>query len=172
MKNNRVIISTAVLIALFFAPVPAYLLCKSSAHPVERISENEKVSKVRLLKGKSRVLVIKYDIEIEIRNGHKVLLHNVERSLRNKEIALWKIDDIGYHGGSCYEICETYVQEYNADDIEILGKIIGVPLNSVDDVVNNVEELYNLYCSFEMNGMKERIYKDKFVVKADFKKSM
>ncbi len=58
---------------------------------------------------------------------------------------------------------------YDPRDIEVLGKMLEKKIKSVDDVINNIDELYNLYKIFESNSRKEFIYKDRFLINADFK---
>lgn len=168
MKNIKITITVSII--LLFETVIIFLYFNPQYNPIEQIKENEKVIDAKILESKIRIFTIKYDIEINTNNKYKIILHNVGSSLKNRGIHLWTINNISYYGGCCYEL-EKKVTICDADDIEILGKILNIQLESVNDVIDNIEQLYNLYSIFEINRLEEHIYRGKYVIKADFRKN-
>lgn len=166
MKNIKIIITVSIIL---LSETIIILCFNPHCSLVGQIRENEKVLDVKILESKIRIFTIKYDIEINTKNKYKIILHNVGCSLKNKRIHLWTINNISYYGGCGYEL-EKKLTIYDADDIEILGKILNIQLKSVNDVIDNIEQLYNLYSIFETNRLEEHIYREKYMIKADFRK--
>ena len=158
---------------LFFVCVFFVLIimaCSSNETPSQRILKNENVTYAKVLDSKLDVFSDNYDIEIHTKSGYKIVLHKVKRSLNNKGICISYINDIGCYGGKTYEILEQARLFYDPRDIEVLGKMLCKKMQTVDDVINNIEELYDLYKIFEAHSREEFIYGDRFLIKADFKK--
>ena len=143
--------------------------CNSDESPIHRIQKNKNVIYAEILESKLDVFYDKYDIEIHTTDGYKIILHNVKWPLNNKGICISEINGICCYGGKIYEILEETKLFYDPRDIEVLGKMLEKKIKSVDDVINNIDELYNLYKIFESNSRKEFIYKDRFLINADFK---
>ena len=145
------------------------LSCNSDESPIHRIQKNNNVTYAKILESKLDVFYDKYDIEIHTTDGYKIILHKVKWPLNNKGICISEINGIGCYGGKTYEILDGAKLFYDPRDIEVLGKMLEKKIKSVDDVINNIDELYNLYKIFESNSRKEFIYKDRFLINADFK---
>lgn len=143
--------------------------CVSDETPTQRILRNKNVVSAKILKSELDVLSDKYEIEIITKDNYKIVLHKVKWSLNNKEIRISRINDIQYCGGRSYEITKDSKIFFEPNDIEVLGKMLGKDLKSVDDIIQNIQELYGLYIFFVQNSDKEFIYKEKFLINSDFK---
>ena len=135
----------------------------------ERILQNERVAEARITESEFDMPTAKYWLEIRTKNDYKIFLDNVKWSLKNKRIRVYRINDIGFHGGTIYEVTGETEILYDPDNIEVLGKMLGKDLKSVDDIINNIEELYELYAFFVPRSRGEFVYNDKFIVNADFR---
>lgn len=135
----------------------------------ERILQNERVAEARITESEFDMPTAKYWLEILTKNNYRISLSNVKWSLKNKRILVLQINDIEFDGGVIYEMAGEDNVWYHPCDIGILGKMLGKDLRSVDDIINNIEELYELYAFFVPRSRGEFVYNDKFIVNADFR---
>lgn len=165
IKNVAIYLS-AILLLIF-----GLIKCRQefpSEDIVTRIKKNEKVSRVVILDRKRVVFRDIYELEIQLKNDYRIILDNVNWSLKNKGIEIPVIYDITYHGGKVYEIEGNMRTFYKPNDVSLLGKIINRKIHTVDEIINNIEELYKLYELFETKSRTEFFYKDRFLILADF----
>ncbi|MCR5318497.1 MAG: hypothetical protein K6E22_09745 [Treponema sp.] len=162
--RNRFFFAVFLIITVIFN-----ISCVSDETPTQRIMKNKNVVSAKILKSELDVLSDKYEIEIITKDNYKIILHKVKWSLNNKGIRISQINDIHYCGGRSYEISKNSKTFFDPNDIEILGRMIGKNLKSVDDIVQNIKELYDLYIFFVQNSEREFIYKDKFLINSDFR---
>lgn len=138
--------------------------------PTERILQNEKAAEARITGREFDMPSDKYWLEICTKNDYKISLSNVKWSLKNKRILVLQINDIEFDGGLIYEMAGEDNVWYHPCDIGILGKMLGKDLKSVNDIINNIEELYALYEFLASRQNEETLYKDKFLIKRHFKR--
>lgn len=138
---------------------------------------NKDVADVEILKKEMWQEHSERIIEIQTKDGYKIFLHNVGWTLKSDDYKIDGINDIGCFGGNIYEITEEGQASYNPKSSKILEKMIGKKLDSVDDIIDSRKELYELYKLFEpksrLNWSEPRtefIYKDRFIIKADYAK--
>ncbi len=136
----------------------------------ERILKNENIADLKILGSKFIVFSDVYDVEIKMKNGDKVILHYVGKSLKNRGIEITQLNDIVCLEGRTYEIKKNKKVFYEPDDIAVLGKMLDIKLKSVGDVINHIEQLYELYELLESKSRTKFIYNDRFEVAADFKR--
>ncbi len=129
---------------------------------------NDNVSVVKILESEMDFPFYRHDVEITTKKGDKIFFHYVKWPLNNRGIQISQINDIGLFGGQIYELKGDSKILYEPDDIAVLGKMLGVKLKSVGDVIDNVEQLYELYNFFESKAAKEYLYKDQFLIHAAF----
>lgn len=129
---------------------------------------NDNVEVVKILESEMDFPFYRHDVEITTKKGDKIFFHYVRWPLNNRGIQISQINDIGLFGGQIYELKGDSKILYEPDDIAVLGKMLGVKLKSVGDVIDNVEQLYELYNFFESNAAKEYLYKDQFLIHAAF----
>ena len=134
------------------------------------IAKNPLVADARVLGSEFDVPTNRYDIEINTISGYRICLHYVKRSCRNREISVEIINDIQRFGGRGYVLRDGDRIDYDLDDFVFLGKMLGKNFQSVDDIVENAEELYGLFELFEANAGKEFMYGEKFLIYADFRR--
>ena len=135
------------------------------------IEKNPKVASARILGSEFDVLSDRFDVEINTISGYRICLHHVHRSCCNWEISIVVINDIRTHGGSGYELRDDEENFYNLSGIIFLGKLLGKNLESVDDIVENAEELYGLFDLFEAHSGKEFVYSERFVIHSNCKRN-
>lgn len=136
----------------------------------ERILQNENAAEARITESEFDMPTAKYWLEILTKNNYRISLSNVKWSLKNKRILVLQINDIEFNGGVIYEMAGEDNVWYHPCDIGILGKMLGKDLRSVDDIINNIEELYELYEFLASRPNVEMLYKDKFLIKRHFKR--
>ncbi len=135
--------------------------------------KNKNAAEVKILETESDLLFFRHDVEIKTKDGYTIILYNVRWTLNNRGIYIPQINDIKSLGGRTFELKKGEKDEnvyYVPNEISILGKMLGIKLKSVDDIINNIEQLYGLYEFLETKSRTTFIYKDKFEVAADFKR--
>ncbi len=133
------------------------------------IEKNPKVASARIL-GSEFDIPTRYDVEINTVSGYRLCLHYVKRSCHNDGICVTIINDISYHGGRGFVLQDGERIYHNPIGAAFLGKLLGKNIQSVDDIVENADELYGLFELFEANSRKEFMYGDRFIINADFKR--
>ena len=128
------------------------------------IAKNPLVADAKILGSEFDVPTDRYDIEIHTVSGYRICLHYVKRFCRNREISVVLINDIRFlgSGGGCYVLRDDGEEIfYRLDDFVFLGKLLGKSFQSVDDIVENANELYGLFELFEDNYGKEFMYRER-----------
>lgn len=170
MKNKKIIISLVLIVLILFG----ITMCGNYYFPQEdmdvRIKKNQNVEKVEIERY-GMDITDKYNIKVITKDGYKVLLHYVKWSLKNKEISITSINDIYCYGGKVFEINDSKKIFCTPSKIVFLGKLINKDLRNVDDVINNIDELYNLFKFLEQNNGKELFLSNKYIVNAYFESS-
>ena len=134
------------------------------------IEKNPLVASSRILGSEFDMPSDRFDVEINTVSGYRICLHYVKRSCRNREISVEIINDIRSFGGGGYVLRDGERIHYRLDDFVFLGKMLGKNFQSVDDIVENAEELYGLFELFEANSGKEFMYGERFLIDADFRR--
>lgn len=163
-----IIASCLVLLTYWFCfiiqPNPSENMVKREA------LKSKNVSEVKILGNEPDSPFWKIDAEIQTKSDFKIRLRYVTFPLVSRKIYVSQVNDIMFSGGRVFEIKKSDKVFYEADDTAILGKMLGINLKSVNDVINQCDELYDLYELLESNSRKEFIYKEKFLLNADFRK--
>lgn len=113
-------------------------------------------------------------IEIYTNDGYKIFLYDVTWELKNKNYTIYQINDIACHVEEFTDESGTYLRS----DFEfVFEKITGKKLKSISDIVDNREELYELFEFLESNLSKDNseyvkkfTYNGIYTIKADFAK--
>lgn len=141
------------------------------------VSRNKNFASVEILVTELEVLSYEHNIKICTKDEYRIYVKKVNWTLRGDDIHISQVNDIKFFGGQIYEITNDSNIFYNPTDIIILGKMIGKELDSVNDIIDNRKDLYELFKYFESKSRKklsdkssEFIYKNRFIVNADFAK--
>lgn len=174
-KNKRKILFSLLVIAVavrfyirrcFFISLVFMVLSLSLLRC--NISKNGNVEWTQPLDYKAQLPFYEHDIKIQTKDEYKIFLYNVNLTSKNKNIQICRINDIRCVSGTVYEITDNDQSSWNLTNPAILGKLIGKKLNSVGDIVDNREELYELFKLLESKPQAEFSYEDRFIIKANF----